>query len=312
MNEEWSLGDNNNEENQEGMVGNWVEVDQDEINSNEEIQRICDFGVDYVVQKAVEKLNIPDSHYEIDEIISVKRQVVSGMNYEVHCKFGNGEGTTVDTTFVVWYQAWTNTMKVTTYSYDYKTRDFECWDQDVNDIDYSDEDGNANEEFLSEEEGMLEGYSVINLDEIEGNEVIQSVLDFGVDYVLQEGVKEGNLPDTEFDLVDIYRAWEKSVNGIKYRFHCSLDNGKGMTIRAIFTVLWKEEENSKLVTCYTFSVLKENKEEQSETDEQESTDDSTNEVVVVAEEHSEVEWDEEEDDCTPCKESIASDNDEDY
>jgi hypothetical protein len=282
-----------------GTPGGWTTLDLDEVNSNAEILGILNFGMDYVAQKALDNLDIPPSNYEIAEILSVERQVVSGVNYRVHLKFENGLGTTVDAKFEVWVQTWTNTMKVTSWFYEFRTRDFDCWNDDVNDIDYSDhaEENEliAEEEWLNEEEVMPAVETVVSMDEVESNESIQNALDFGVAYVVDEGVKDGKIPDTTFEVVEIYRVWKKEVNGIKYKFHVMLDNGQGTTVKTIFVVLTKDAKNYKLVTCYKYSALKKLITDEP-TDEKEAVDDNTNEV----------ENEEENCECKPTEEAAES------
>jgi hypothetical protein len=293
--EVWSEEEMPTEEAAEGTLGGWTTLDLDEVNNNEEILGICNFGADKVIEIAVEDRKIPEANYKIAEILSVERQTVQGFNYRVHCKIENGEGTTVDTTFVVWVKPWRNEMQLTTWEYDFKIKDFTCWDEDVNDTDYSDAaeewiDFAEDEEGSSEEEVLPEGFTIMSEEEIDGNEVIQKALDIGVAHVVEEGVKDGKIPDSKFEVAEIYRAWKEEINGMKYKFHCLLDNGKGTTVKTIFIVLSQEWRYYFLVMCSKYTVWKDLDVIHATDDTDEEEEDTTDEEAEVASGHNEVEW----------------------
>jgi uncharacterized protein Veg len=230
------------------LVGGWSDVDLSEVENDEQIQSLMNYGAEYVAQKAIDDNEIPDTAYEVAEIYSVQRQVVNGLNYRFEVKLDNGEGTTVNATYVVWYQASSNTREVTSWQYHSSVKELDCQDLDPNDIDYSDTVDDLNEE-SNEDDTITDDYSVVDESEVMDNEEIQNLLDLGVEAVLEGGRDDGKIPDTAFEVTEVYRVWRRNVDGIKYKFHVKLDNGEGLTVNTIFVVQKQEWSGRTKVTC---------------------------------------------------------------
>jgi hypothetical protein len=234
------------------LPGGWTNLTLEEVNSDAEVQASLQHGINYVINKGVSSGKIPDSTYNITEIVSARKQVVNGINYEFHVKLSNDDGVKVDATFVVHCK--NGKRRVMSWDYDFKIQDTDCFAQDPNDVNYSDDEESTENCETGEEEAIIipAEYSVVSLDTIEDDEQIQWMLDFGADFVVNTAVNDHKVPDHVFEITDVYRVWKKEGNSTKHKFHVSLSDHNGTYLYAIFTVLPRGDKS--LVTCYKYTV----------------------------------------------------------
>jgi len=98
------------------MVGGYKEVDAKEVQTSPTLKSLLDFGTEQFIKKATEENKIADPQLTLTKVNKVYQQVVAGMNYKFDVEYTNSKGQSVFATFVVFYQPWTNTKELTSYS----------------------------------------------------------------------------------------------------------------------------------------------------------------------------------------------------
>ena len=106
------------------IVGGYSQVPTADIKNNKknaDYWSLANYGAEAVVAKARadKKLSNAKDTFKVDTINSLYQQVVSGVNYKYDVKIVNADKSIViNAKYVVYYQSWTKTKKVTITSYE--------------------------------------------------------------------------------------------------------------------------------------------------------------------------------------------------
>ena len=100
-------------------AGGWTLLSASDYQNNAVIQSLATFGAQNVTQQAVADGVAPsDSQFTVSKINSVESQVVNGINYRFNVQLTNANNSiNLVATYVVYYQSWTNTRRVLSFSY---------------------------------------------------------------------------------------------------------------------------------------------------------------------------------------------------
>jgi hypothetical protein len=102
-----------------GGPGGWSEIDKDDLDNDKAIKASLSFGKKKVVDKAVADENIPKSNkYSVTKTKSAFKQVVGGFNFRFNVEISNGKGTTIQATYVVYWNPWEKTRELSKYAYE--------------------------------------------------------------------------------------------------------------------------------------------------------------------------------------------------
>jgi hypothetical protein len=102
-----------------GGPGGWSEIDKDDLEDDRAIKASLTFGKKKVVEKAVKDENISKSKkYTVTKINGAFKQVVGGFNFRFSVEISNGKGTTIQATYVVYWNPWEKTRELSKYAYE--------------------------------------------------------------------------------------------------------------------------------------------------------------------------------------------------
>jgi len=231
-----------------GQPGGYREIEPENGVYSQEVQNLRDYGAQVVVERATEHGQVPPGNYEVAETYKVEQQVANGLNYRYDVELANEENVRVRTTYVVYYQAWTDTREVTSYSIDWVTSDEgipveeeAVWDS-------------QEEEWLGEEEGLAGGYTELDLDYVKKDEDIQNLLNYGVGYVTNQAASQGRLPNSRFTISQVYSVSRQVANGANYRCDVEITDGKGLYVRAYYEIYSQPWTGTQKVTYYNYEI----------------------------------------------------------
>jgi len=83
-----------------------------------------------------------------------------------------------------------------------------------------------------------EGYSQVELEDFYTDNLLQTLVDFGSQHVIDSGIETGDLPDTEYYITQIYNIYKSDLVDDKesYAFDVMIVDHDGSAIRANFIV----------------------------------------------------------------------------
>jgi len=218
-----------------------VTISQEELNTNSTAHTMLQYGVDEVLIKGISTFRIPKAEYSIVQVISATKQTLNGREiYNFECGLQSAQGVTVQMTFTVSYQVSTNTKTITAYSYNVQNIAQTTTTQVIAPIDSQ--------------------YVAISQDVLKTDTTIKSVLQSGVDQVIQTGVSQGKIPKLKFNITQVTEAFSQVVaNFVYYKFSCDLQtvqNGQTVTLQVAFTISYQAATNQTQVIAYSFSLQK--------------------------------------------------------
>ena len=217
------------------QAGGYIPVSPLNIQKSAVIISLAGFGGEYVIQQAIAagKLAKSSSKFTVSKINSVYQQVVNGMNYKYDVTLKNSDKSiTVNTAFVVYYQPATNTKTVTTYS--------------LYVLPHIVDPASAG------------GYTVIASADIKKNAIIQSLANFGGQYIIQQAIARKDLAvaNSKFSVSQINSVHQQVVNGINYKYDIVLTNSSKKTvISAVFFIYYQPSTKTKEVTSFSYNIL---------------------------------------------------------
>jgi len=85
----------------------------------------------------------------------------------------------------------------------------------------------------------------VDASEIENNHLIKELLTFGVDLLIEEGHKDGMIPDNDLVLQEIDSVETSSAGELRYRYHVVMGNKRGATLTAVYIVDYDPETGEK-------------------------------------------------------------------
>jgi hypothetical protein len=110
--EGYEVAEDGEEEGEEPVLGGWEPVDVSELDSDQYLNEIFNYGVQEVVAQGIASNQLTNSNYQPSEVYSIKKQVVSGMNYRFNIRLENDGDGFATVIIVVWDQPWTGTRDV--------------------------------------------------------------------------------------------------------------------------------------------------------------------------------------------------------
>jgi len=99
------------------------------------------------------------------------------------------------------------------------------------------------------------GYSPVDWTVASENAETVDLLNFGVQYAVDEGIEEGILADSEFFVTEVYSLDTQILDGINYDFDVAISNGQGETANLDVIVYDEPLEDITQVIDFTFSDI---------------------------------------------------------
>jgi len=79
-------------------------------------------------------------------------------------------------------------------------------------------------------------FNQLDVSQANTNPIIKSCLEFGIEHLLEEGLKEGLIPDSDLTLSRVNSIESQVSRGVNYRFTVELKNERGAEVTSTFTV----------------------------------------------------------------------------
>ena len=247
----------------------YEQLDLSLIDTNPEIKKALDFGVAGVLQKGHEQKKIPVSDYSVTERIKLVRlNLTNGLDYIFTVRLANSANTVrVFTNFTVYVRYSTGEMTLPAYYYFYQiSKDF-VPTQPSNDTNTtvpgnttnpvpepgtgnnstnttepetgsgSGSDNSTNTTTPTPPTNSTSDYVEVDDNEIATSQEIQNVLSFGINQVIETGIKQGKVPDTEYTVTQVESVTRKTDKGKNtYKCKVGLVNANNVKVNMSFTV----------------------------------------------------------------------------
>ena len=98
-------------------TSDYVEVDDNEIATSQEIQNVLNFGINNVTQTGIKQGKVPDSQYTISQVESVTRKTDKGSTYKCKVSLVNAQNVKLNMSFTVAVDPKTQELGLRGYSY---------------------------------------------------------------------------------------------------------------------------------------------------------------------------------------------------
>jgi len=219
------------------VEGLYVQLNSTQITQSTLIPTVLQYGVQQVINIGIQQNQIPASSFSISAIQSVYQQtVIQGQFYQCYIRLTNGAGATMLTNFTVFYQTSTNQTILSQYSYNIQvTTTF------------------TNQESVTPPADA--NYQPLTVKDIEQSKDIQMVINFGVQNVIQQGIKDQKVPEAQYQVTQITKAFDQEVDtGLFYKFQVLLQNEAGVLVQALFTVYVGFSDGNQVLAAYTYTV----------------------------------------------------------
>jgi len=219
------------------VEGLYVQLNSTQITQSTLIPTVLQYGVQQVINIGIQQNQIPASSFSISAIQSVYQQtVIQGQFYQCYIQLTDNAGATILTNFTVFYQTSTNQTILSQYSYNIQVT-----------TTYTNQ-----EETVSPVEA---NYQPLTVKDIEGSKAIQSIINFGVQSVIQQGIQDNKVPEAQYQVIQITRALDQGVDlGIFYKFQVILQNEAGVLVQATFTIFVGYSSGENILAAYTYTV----------------------------------------------------------
>jgi len=267
---------------QQQPTGNLTELNTTDIQSNQNVQFLANYGAQNVIREAIDAGDLPEGQYNISRVYEVsQQQYPNGIDYRFDVEISNGQGNSTRARYTVFDEAPdadSDDNDQDLQSYVYQTGpglDKAVYgDGDSSDVDFSDSQALlgpdvliANEEenlewlgeaWLGEDDendGLAGAYSLLSVEEFNDDRDAQEALDFGLGDVIDQIIDNGDLDnDYPFDLTQIYSVSQQVVSGVNYKYDVGVDNRRGTSGRILFVVYSQPWTNTQRVTSYNYTV----------------------------------------------------------
>jgi len=205
----------------------WIELNVTEASTDPKIQGFLYSGTQYVVQQGISEGTLPNAFYQVNEIYSIAtRETQEGEDYKFEVQLSDGQSNTPNVSFIVSYNTETSATKVTNYTI---------------------EGGSTSGPGPSE-------YTPLDPSLATTDPEIQGFLYFGTQYVIQQGISEGTLPNSFYQVGEVYSLANKTEDQNEYyKFDISITDNQQNSANTTFEVRLDPTTNTKEVTSYSFS-----------------------------------------------------------
>jgi len=206
--------------------GGYSPVAQSEIDTSTRLQESLNFGVNSIVQQAVEDGTLKsNSIFNVSQIYNVYKKVVAGIQYQFDVLLSDSTGQEITATFTVWCK--TDGTKVL-----------------------------SNPTFqLLETTNVPGGFSQVPIADLNTNLPLKESLDFGIKAVAAKGETNGDLQaNSVFVVSEIYGVYKKVVAGMDYQFDIQITNQNGQNVRTTFTV-WYQTNKTMTLTSSDYQIV---------------------------------------------------------
>jgi hypothetical protein len=216
---------------EDALPGGYQDLDVSAADSDADVKASLDFGTGQIIKEAYAAKDIPVSVYKVSKINSISSQVVAGLNHKFDVELSNDLGTTVKTTFVVYWVPWQNTRELTDHTYNVQNEEFQA-------------------------NNLPGGWFQIKNSKVNNDESIKTSLTFGKKEVVKQAKADGNIPSSKYAIAKIISAYQQVVGGMNYRFTVRLDNDNGTVLKATYVVYWNPWEKTRKLSKYAYQVVK--------------------------------------------------------
>lgn len=236
----------------QSTVGNYQAINITEAQSSPEIQSLIQFGLQGIVQDAIQQGFFSNSDFTLTAINSVEEQVGEGENYRFNCNFTDSVGVQLSTEFVVHEDAITG-ASLQSYSYKVYYPANSLPDPEDNSDDESDDivvtidppTEESDDENVPAPTNTTNGtkneFVLVSSAEFNENPALSGLFQLGFDNVIKKLKNKGKIPvGTNFINATINSIYKKSVSkGVIYKFNCTATDQVNVTLDLNFKAVYE-------------------------------------------------------------------------
>lgn len=248
-------------------------LDVAEAQSSPEIQKLIQFGLQAIVENGVQKEFFSSSDFALNQINSVAEEIGDGNNYQFDCIFQDSTGIKIAAKFEVHQDDATNTQSLISFAYNVYYPSQTVTDPEAGE-ESTEETGeevqiespstsvpeveeNQNGEAATPDDGIEitipedntaenttnttipeNKFVEITEEEFDNSTQMNEIFQFGFANVIQNGIKNNSIPNTNFTFAVITSLAKKTVeNGEIYKFSCKATDRKNVEINLSFQVV---------------------------------------------------------------------------
>jgi len=201
------------------QISGYQALDIAEAQSSTEIQTLIQFGLQTIVQDAIQLGYFNNTNFELLKINSVYEQVADNGDYLFDVVYADPSGVTISANFEANYDVALNSISIVSYSYGVSYPA----------VDPSDD---------SDDTPVVENWSKLSVSSFNSNQELQNLFQFGFAKVIANGINNASIPNTTFVTAVISSLAQRSTdNGVVYRFTCKATDQQGTTLDLTFDVL---------------------------------------------------------------------------
>jgi len=245
------------------LAGGWQSVDLNTAANDATIQSAQKFGAQYVGSQAYQSAALQSATFSVSQVNAIKEQVVAGWNYWFDVVITDANGISINATYVVYSSLTPNSYEVTSYFYDYNagpSLNIEVgWTEYNNEysreyfpVDWEGTGIIGEHEYFNDEDWLIAGgWTPLDPDNVANDADLQSALNFGVQYVAQQGISAALIPDGTWTLKELQSVSSQVVSGMNYEFDAWITDGDNSAL-ANFVVYSQPWTNTLQVTSWSF------------------------------------------------------------
>lgn len=263
----------------------WNRVPIQQVSSENFLANALSYGTEQIVKQALLINALADNNYTIKEVHNVNENIDDGYNYHFNMTLGDTHNNLMNANFIVFNQPWTNTLALQSYVFNQMVNNQAQaqwgWDEYSNQHFFNqlgpDQDQAFNlanpypfnvqvfpfmapdfstiNQTIIEQEGQLEqNYTSLNVAKAIKDAQIKALLEHGVEYVIQRGIKKSVLSKGDWSVVKINEIEKKDGSGINYKFDVTLEDANKNDASAIFIVELLNGSETPQVPYYNLKV----------------------------------------------------------
>ena len=230
--ENWLPSEENIYENEDAE---YLYLDQIEIQGNSYFENLLFASIKILIEEGIkEGYLLANGSYHIGQIFGVEVKIGHQENYRISLQLSDDQNRTSDTTFYVFYDPKLDITKVLSYEMT----------------------------FLSEAPEQPEGINLsnmtpIDLDEVGNNMTLLTIGTNGINFVINEGVKNNYLVYSDFEPSVVYAVSYREVEGgVIYLWDLDIADTVGNSAGLMFVIFYSPETFEMQVLAYNiFNVI---------------------------------------------------------
>ena len=219
-------------------TSNYAQVPQGEIESNQEIQGVLDYGTKKVYEIGVEQGKVKESNFIITSVESVYKKVTEkSASFKCQVTMNDDKGWTLRMNFTVSHTYSTGKYFMSSYKY--------VISKGISSPPPNNNNGQT----------PTTDYVEVSQDEIANDQAIQDMLNYATNLIYNLGVEQGKIKQTNFQITSVESLYKKiTQNGVSYQCQLTMNNDDGWTLKMNFTISYSSSKGTYFMSKYRYVI----------------------------------------------------------